>query len=320
MRPTELVGRSIETLVPERFRAAHELHRQGYLQESQARAMGAGRELFAVRKDGTELPVEVGLNPIQNPDGGFVIASVVDVSARKQAEFDAARQRDEMAHLARVAMLGELSGSLAHELNQPLAAILSNAQAGQRLLARDPPELEKVTEILADIVKSDKRAGAVIARLRSLLKKEEARHELLDMNEVVQEVLALMNNDLINRQVRVRTELAPELPAVTGDRVQLQQVLLNLFINACDAMVASKVQRDLMVRSECTSDVSVRVSVTDRGTGIPSENLERIFDPFVTTKAAGPGLGTGGLPLHRHGAQWPSLGLQQPGRRCYSHY
>ena len=151
-------------------------------------------------------------------------------------------------------MLGELSGSLAHELNQPLAAILSNAQAAQRFLASDPPELEKVTEILADIVKSDKRAGAVITRLRSMLRKEDARHELLDMNEVVQEVLALMNSDLLNRQVRVRTELAPELPAVTGDRVQLQQVLLNLFINACDAMVASKAQRDLIVRSECAPD------------------------------------------------------------------
>jgi two-component system, LuxR family, sensor kinase FixL len=196
-----------------------------------------------------------------------------------------------MAHLARVAMLGELSGSLAHELNQPLSAILSNAQAAQRLLARNPPELEKVTEILADIVKSDKRAGAVITRLRSLLKKEEAQHHPLDMNEVVQEVLALMNSDFLNRQVRVHAELAPELPAVTGDRVQLQQVLLNLFINGCDAMAGSRAQRGLMVRSESISGRNVRVSVSDRGTGIPPADLERIFDPFVTTKPQGLGLG-----------------------------
>jgi C4-dicarboxylate-specific signal transduction histidine kinase len=253
--------------------------------------MGAGRELFASRKDGTELPVEVGLNPMQTSEGRFVIASVVDVSERKRSELEAARQRDEMAHLARVAMLGELSGSLAHELNQPLSAILSNAQAAQRFLARDPPQLDRVTEILADIVKSDKRAGAVITRLRSLLRKEEPQHQPVDMNEVVQEVLALMRSDLLNRQVGVRTELAPQLPAVTGDRVQLQQVLLNLLINGCDAMAGSQAQRDLTVRSKCGPGGHVRVSVVDRGTGIRTQDLERIFEPFVTTKPQGLGLG-----------------------------
>ena len=241
----ELVGRPVEVLVPERLRIAHNAHRQAYRHEWRPRAMGAGRELFASRKDGTELPVEVGLNPMQTSEGRFVLASVVDVSERRRGELEAARQRDEMAHLARVAMLGELSGSLAHELNQPLSAILSNAQAAQRFLARDPPQLDRVTEILADIVKSDKRAGAVITRLRSLLRKEEAQHQPVDMNEVVQEVLALMRSDLLNRQVGVRTELAPRLPAVSGDRVQLQQVLLNLLINGCDAMAGSQAQRDL---------------------------------------------------------------------------
>jgi C4-dicarboxylate-specific signal transduction histidine kinase len=133
---------------------------------------------------------------MQTFEGRFVLASVVDVSQRKQGELQAARQRDEMAHLARVAMLGELSGSFAHELNQPLSAILSNAQAAQRFLTRDPPELDRVTEILADIVKSDKRAGEVITRLRSLLRKEEAQHRPVDINEVVQEVVALMRSDL----------------------------------------------------------------------------------------------------------------------------
>ncbi len=214
-----------------------------------------------------------------------------DITERKRSELEAASRRDEMAHLARVAMLGELSGSLAHELNQPLAAILSNAQAAQRFLMRDPPQLERVSEILADIVKSDKRAGAVITRLRSLLRKEEAHHQPVDMNEVIAEVLALMRSDLLNRRVAVLTELAAPLPAVSGDRVQLQQVLLNLLINGCEAMNGSQPQRELVVRSEVTSSGSVKVSVADRGSGIPPDELERIFEPFVTTKPQGMGLG-----------------------------
>jgi len=287
----ELLGRSIELLIPERVRSSHRAHRQAYRQEWLPRAMGAGRELFAIRKDGTELPVEVGLNPMQTFEGRFVLASVVDVSQRKQAELEAARQRDQLAHLARVTMLGELSGSLAHELNQPLSAILSNAQAAQRFLARDPPELDRVVEILADIVKSDKRAGEVITRLRSLLRKEEAQHQPLDMNEVVEEVLALMRSDFLNRGVRVLTDFAEPLPVVSGDRVQLQQVLLNLLMNGCDAAVASKAQPVIMVRSESASGRDVRVSLADNGMGIPPENLERIFEPFVTTKPQGLGLG-----------------------------
>jgi len=287
----ELLGRPVEMLIPGRLRSSHETHRQAYREEWRPRAMGAGRELFAVRKDGTELPVEVGLNPMQTFEGRFVLASVVDVSERKRSELETARQRDQMAHLARVAMLGELSGSLAHELNQPLAAILSNAQAAQRFLGRDPPELDRVTEILADIVKSDKRAGDVITRLRSLLKKEEPQHRPLDVNELVQEVLVLMRSDLLNRQIAVRTQLAQELPAVSGDRVQLQQVLLNLLINGCDAMGDAVTQRDITVRSESALARGVRISVADNGTGIPSEDLEHIFEPFVTTKPQGLGLG-----------------------------
>ncbi|MFO1204895.1 MAG: PAS domain S-box protein [Burkholderiales bacterium] len=286
-----LIGRSIEMLVPQRSHAAHRVHRQAYARDMQPRAMGAGRELFAVCSDGTELPVEVGLNPMQTSEGMFVLASVVDVRARKQAELEAALQRDEMAHLARVAMLGELSGSLAHELNQPLAAILSNAQAAQRFLSRDPPQIDRVTEILADIVKNDRRAGDVITRLRAMLKKEEARYQSVDLNQLVLEVLAFMRSDLLSRQVSVHAELAPHLPEVTGDRVQIQQVLVNLLLNGCDAMADCSPPRNLVVRSKTTPERAVVLSVVDHGVGIPTQKLERIFDPFVTTKPQGLGLG-----------------------------
>ena len=188
-------------------------------------------------------------------------------------------------------MLGELSGSLAHELNQPLTAILSNAQAAQRFLAQSPPRLDKLAEILSDIVKSDHRAGAVIQRLRSMLRKESAQRNPLDINDVVEESLRLMRSDLLNRQVVVSTDLGEALPAVSGDRNQLQQVLLNFMMNGCDAMDGREVDGRLRVRTRETANGNVEVSVADRGTGIPAADLERIFEPFVTTKSHGMGLG-----------------------------
>ncbi len=216
---------------------------------------------------------------------------MVDITDRRRLEQATARQRDELAHLSRVAMLGELSGSLAHELNQPLAAILSNAQAAQRYLAQSPPRAEQLTEILSDIVKSDHRARAVIQRLRSMLRKEPAQHDRLDLNELVEESLRLMRSDLLNRNVVVDTELAPALPAITGDRNQLQQVLLNLMMNGCDAMDAGQTDRRLQLRTRRSVQGGVEFAVADRGAGIAPADLERIFEPFVTTKAQGLGLG-----------------------------
>ena len=210
----EIIGKSIETLVPETFRAAHPEYRRRYLEAPKARAMGAGRELFGQRKDGSRVPVEIGLSPVSTSRGTFVLASVIDITPRKQAEADARQQRDELAHLSRVAMLGELSGSLAHELNQPLAAILSNAEAAQWIMDRDPANLEEVRSILQDIVQDDNRAGEIIRRLRLLLKKGELQRIELDVNETIRDVLKLVNSDLLNHSVAVETELGAGLPPV----------------------------------------------------------------------------------------------------------
>jgi PAS domain S-box-containing protein len=285
----ELIAMPVERLIPEHLRAPHTEQRTAYAGD--ARAMGAGGELLARRKDGGGTPVEVALSSMPTERGNFVLASVVDITERRRVERMTARQRDELAHLSRVAMLGELSGSLAHELNQPLTAILSNAQAAQRFLAQDPPRVDKLAEILTDIVKSDQRAGAVIQRLRSLLRKEDAQCVPLDTNEVIEDSLRLMRSDFLYRHVTVSTDLAEALPAVSGDRNQLQQVLLNLVINACDAMDGQETDRRLMVRTQTTAHGDVEVCVVDRGMGIPEANLDRIFEPFVTTKATGMGLG-----------------------------
>jgi PAS domain S-box-containing protein len=289
----ELIGQPIEMLVPERFRSQHAGFRHVYLGDARARPMGAGRELFARRKDGSEFPVEIGLNPIHTPEGLFVLASIVDISEEKQAELELARQRNALAHLSRVTMLGELSGSLAHELNQPLTSILSNAQAAQRFLADDDVDLNEVREILNDIVAEDRRAGEMIQRLRVLFKKREIpKHSgNIDINEVVQDVLKLVRNDLMNQNVTVDTELAQNLPAVTGDWIQLQQVLLNLVLNGCEAMTdCERSDRRLRVVTKLDNGAA-RVSVADRGGSIPEEKMERVFEPFFTTKAEGMGLG-----------------------------
>jgi two-component system, LuxR family, sensor kinase FixL len=289
----ELIGRSIEVLVPARFGSHHAAYRQGYFDDARARPMGAGRDLFGLRKDGTEVPVEIGLTPIHTGEGLFVLASIIDISERKQAELEAARQRNEMAHLSRVTTVGELSGSLAHELNRPLGAILSNAQAAQRMLANGGIDVAEFREILNDIVSENKHAAEVIRRLRLWLQKGEVQQHSLRINKVVRDVLKLIRTDLISQNVNVDTELARNLPTVTGDPVQLQQVLVNLVVNACDAMAdCDTPERRLRIRTglENGGD-AVIVSVTDRGSGIQVKEVEEIFEPFFTTKPEGMGLG-----------------------------
>jgi two-component system, LuxR family, sensor kinase FixL len=216
----------------------------------------------------------------------------LDDTGRKQAEREQARQRAELAHLSRVAMLGELSGSLAHELNQPLAAILSNAQAALQFLDHDPIDLDEVRGILNDIVAEDRRAHEVIRRLRLLFGKGEGQFEPLDLNELVLEVLDLMKSDLVNHGVMVQTEMAVGLPPVSGDRVQLQQVLINLIVNASDAMAENKSNdRKLCVATRIDDSGNVALSVADAGSGIPPDEIEHIFEPFYTTKTKGMGLG-----------------------------
>jgi two-component system, LuxR family, sensor kinase FixL len=219
-----------------------------------------------------------------------MMGATTDITARKQAEEKAQRQHEELAHPSRVTTVSELSGSLAHELNQPLAIILTNAQAAQRLLAQQPPDLTEAREILADIVSEDQRAGEVIQRLRSLLKHGETNLQPLAVNGMVEEVLQLSRNGLIGHGITVHRSLALNVPQVQGDHIQLQQVLLNLILNACDAMSANPpAARHLAVATAHRDDV-VRISVSDTGSGLPPD-AERIFEPFYTTKKHGLGLG-----------------------------
>ena len=216
----------------------------------------------------------------------------VALEENSRAALEAHEQRLQLTHLSRVAMLGELSGGIAHELNQPLTAILSNAQAAQHFIAgKGDVDKVELAEILKDIIAADQRAGAVIHRLRALFKKGETHLQPLDANELVREVLGIAHGDLITRSVEPVCDLAPGLPRIEGDRVQLEQVMLNLVMNACDAMSTMLAGgRRLAIRTRAI-DGSVHISFTDLGTGFRVEDYEKLFQPFYTTKPHGLGLG-----------------------------
>jgi C4-dicarboxylate-specific signal transduction histidine kinase len=220
------------------------------------------------------------------------IGSCVDITEKKRAEEEALRTREELAHVSRVSTLVELGGALAHELNQPLTAILSNAQAAMRFLDSGPAKSGELREILKDIAEEDRRAGEVIVRMRAMLRKENAQMVAEDLNEIVGEVLSMLRSELLIRKVTSITHLAPQLPRVIGDRVRLQQVLMNLIVNACDAMAGDRPpERKVTVETEDTRDGFVQVSVADCGSGFPVRDSAEMFEAFRTTKPDGLGLG-----------------------------
>jgi C4-dicarboxylate-specific signal transduction histidine kinase len=216
---------------------------------------------------------------------------VLDVTDRKQAQLQAAQDRNALHHLARVSMLGQMSAAIAHQLNQPLTAILANAEAAQQMLRQEPVDLEEVKQICDDIVSEDQRAAAVIRRLGALFKRGEMQIQRVDLNALVFEALDLLHTNLITERITVATQLAEGLRSFDGDKIQVQQVLLNLIVNAADAMRDTPVvMRRLMIGTEAT-DAEVLLRITDHGPGIATKDLKNIFEPFWSAKPTGMGIG-----------------------------
>jgi len=216
----------------------------------------------------------------------------VDITEQKSAEAEVALQRQEVEHLMRVSVLGELSGSIAHEINQPLTAILSNAQAALHLLAQELPDIAEIRDALEEIVHEDNRAGEVIHRLRRLLKKGQRQAEYVNINDLVRSSVSLLNGELIVRDISLRLDLDHAPSLTCGDSVQLQQVLLNLVMNAMDAMASTPIaQRSILISTGGSQAGMVDVIVRDRGHGIRAKENGRLFEPFYTTKSHGLGLG-----------------------------
>jgi signal transduction histidine kinase len=229
-----------------------------------------------------------------NPAGKPVLLRGVslDITERRLAELELAQQRNEVAHLARVTTLGEISGSLAHELNQPLEAILANAEAAELHLESEKPNLAELRNILADIRRDDMRAGEIIHGMRDFLRKRDLEMQPLDLGLLVGEVVRLVSADAATRQVTIGLEFPSGLPRVLGDRVHLQQVLVNLLVNGMDAMSTCPLPlRRILIRATQPNPGTVQISVRDAGAGIPPANVSKVFDPFHTTKPGGLGLG-----------------------------
>jgi two-component system sensor kinase FixL len=246
------------------------------------------REAVAIRKDGSQFPVEISINYVPAPAQPYSLSIIMDRTERNEL----VRHRQQLAHLTRVSTLGELAGSLAHELNQPLTAILSNAQAAQRFMTMEPTNLVEVREILRDLVQDTHRASEVIRKIRTLVKKGEIETAPLSLAGVIKDVALLVHSDAIVRGIRMLVIAAPELPPVQGDRVQLQQVLLNLLINAFDAMEnCAAAERVVIIKSSVGREGDIHVAVQDCGTGVSSDTVSRMFMPFFTSKRDGLGLG-----------------------------
>jgi PAS domain S-box-containing protein len=244
--------------------------------------------------------------PIDEGLGICTFGVICDITLRKQAELEAHDLRNNLMHLSRVNTLGALSGSLAHELNQPLGIILSNAQAAQELLAQEPPDVAEVQDILADIVSADRRAGGVIDQMRVMLKRGQISLQPVPLNQIIVEVLHLIRADLIRRGVTVLPELASDLPLIAGDKVQLQQLVINLLLNAADAMANNAPNARRIHLQTMLHEGRVRTSVRDEGHGLPTD-AERVFQAFYTTKDQGLGLGLAicwSIVAGHHGRLW----------------
>lgn len=291
-KAADVVGSPVTLLMAEPHRSNHDSYIRRYLTTGEARIIGIGREVSAQRADGSLFPIALSVGEIEGGKGRRFIGLIRDLSAQKATEEEAHALQNRLERVGRFSLMGEMAAGLAHELNQPLSAIVNYSQAGKRLAERDEPKTDSMSDCYAKITDQALRAGHIIDKLRDFLRKEEVSKSELNINDVVTSTLKLVEADARAEGISIRTELADDLPATNGDLIQLQQVLMNLTRNAVDAMENSPNKDEgVIIRTSQPSPDQIEVSVLDHGHGVPPQLAESIFHPFVTTKRDGLGVG-----------------------------
>jgi len=273
----ELIGNKVEMLVPGGFAALP--------------GTTADRPLVGRGKDGNEFPIEISLKSIRTAQGTLFLASIIDISARKRMEEEAQRRRDEVSRLERMGLLGEMTASISHEVNQPLSGIIINAGTALRLMMRPNADLEELRDILVDVLADAHRAHRVIRNIRETITKGTTVRQRLAINDVIAGVMHMVQPDAAVHSCELHASLAKELPPVEADPVQIQQVLINLLANSFDAVEKMPPSRRRVEVTTGSREGAVRVSVRDHGTGIPANARERVFEQFFSTKSQGVGMG-----------------------------
>ena len=287
----EVIGRNVRCLMPEPYRAQHDGYVARYLRTGEKRIIGIGREVLGQRKDGSTFPLELAVGEVQAPGGPIFAGFVRDVSARQEAEERLRELQAELVHVARLSAMGEMASALAHELNQPLTAIINYAQAARRALGSvEDARQSALASLLDKASQQASRAGQIIHRLRQFIAKGETERALEDLNAVVEEAGALALIGTAGKRIAVRRRFAADLPPVLIDRVQIHQVITNLLRNSIDAL-AEVERREIVLSTRRAEPDAVEIAVADSGPGLDPEVAARLFQPFVTTKAEGIGIG-----------------------------
>ena len=285
----ELVGRNVSVLMPSPWREAHDHYLARYLRTGEARIVGIGREVEAQRKDGTIFPADLAVSEVRLPDRWLFTGIIRDLTERRAMEKQARLRLEDSAHTARLLELGEMCSGLAHEMSQPLTAILSFAETSLRMIRAggDPALIE---DALGQIVEQGEHTAEILSRLGDLVRKHDGRLETFGIGTVIEDALLLVDHERRQRGVRVTVHCDPELPAVTADRVQIEQILLNLLRNAFHAVEGAE-RRQVWMRVRCERVGRVRLVVEDSGPGLTPELCDRVFDTFYSTKPNGLGVG-----------------------------
>jgi len=286
----EAIGRNVRMLMPDPYRAGHDEYLGRYMRTGERRIIGIGRVAVGVRKDGSTFPIELAVGEMRTGRKRFFTGFIRDLTEPQAAERRLQDMQSELIHVSRLTSMGEMASALAHELNQPLSAIASYMKGSVRLLDSGSPDLERVRTALTAAGEQALRAGEIIRRLRAFVGKGEAAMRVEPLPKLIEEAGALAMMGARDSGVRLEFRLSPEAGLVLADKVQVQQVVLNLMRNAVEAMGASEV-RELTVESRPLPDGRVEVLISDTGPGLADDVLERLFQPFVTTKAEGMGVG-----------------------------